>query len=428
MSAVELVIWSLAAGAIGMVLLFNLAELAITRSVAALQSTAYLALALLFVLLLSGLASLWTGLSPRGLRIAQVLIGPACNALGHHWIRGWLSASQRDGIMETLLRAAAAGSVVAGLLCLALPKPQQLPAAAAICLLNSALLLWMTVRAFTLGDRLAAGMAVACAIVLPAVAGLYALALGVQEAAQLAVQALIALCAVFWTAVVGVMVWLRSHPHVLTRQEEASGRHRDPVTRLYSGIALVQKLIKAQRRRRRTRRDGAVIAVMVFDVDRIAVQVGASGVHEMFIAIGNRIQRQVGVVNPVGRYWDRCFVSLVETIHSPAWLRTLGLRVAATLRRPIEVRGRDGMPVEIRPDVGVGVVHLAPGHAPVEDILHDAQRIAEAARAMRSRAATLDPLTEEVVPVEEANLGPRRHGHANLVPHAVPALERASTA
>ena len=30
MSAVELVIWSLAAGAIGMVLLFNLAEVAIT--------------------------------------------------------------------------------------------------------------------------------------------------------------------------------------------------------------------------------------------------------------------------------------------------------------------------------------------------------------------------------------------------------------
>jgi hypothetical protein len=36
---------------------------------------------------------------------------------------------------------------------------------------------------------------------------------------------------------------------------------------------------------------------------------------------------------------------------------------------------------------------------------------------MRSRAAILDPRTGEVVPVEEANLGPRRHGH---VPHAAP--------
>lgn len=427
MSAVELAVWSLAAGAIGMVLLFNLAELAITRSVAALQSTAYLGLALLFVVLLSGLASLWDGLGPRALRTAQVLIGPACNALGHRWIRGWLSASQRDGIMETLLRVAAVGSVAAGLLCLALPEPQQLPAAAAICLVNSALLLWMTVRAFLLGDRLALGMAAACAVVFPAIVGLYAVALGPYEVG-VGLQAAIAACAVLWAALVGVMVWLRSHPHVLTRSEEASARHRDPVTRLYSGIALVQKLVKAQRRRRRTRRDGAVIAVMVFDVDRIAVQVGGSGVHEMFIAIGNRIQRQVGVVNPVGRYWDRCFVSLVETIHSPAWLRTLGLRVSASLRRPIEVRGLDGLPVEIRPDIGVGVVHLAPGSAPVEDILHDAQRIAEAARQMRSRAATLDPLTQDVVPVEMAQLGPRRSGHPTLVPHAVPPIERTRAA
>jgi GGDEF domain-containing protein len=424
MSALELVVWSLAVGAVGMVLLFNLAELVITRSAASLQSSAYVVLSLLFIGLLSGLAAVWTDWPTETLRAAQVLIGPLCNALGHHWIRGWLSASQRDGLMERVLRGAAIGSVVAGLLCLTLPVPQQLPAAAAICLLNTALLFWLSVRAFLLGDRLAVGMAVASALLLPAVAGLYAVALGLGT--SIAVQAGTAACAVLWNAVQGVMVWLRSHPHVLSRGEEVSAQQRDPVTRLYSGIALVQKLIKAQRRRRRTRRDGAVIAVMVFDVDRIAAQVGTSGVHEMFIAIGNRIQRQVGVVNPVGRYWDRCFVSLVETIHSPAWLRTLGLRVAASVRRPLEVRGRDGEQVEIQPDIGVGVVHLAPGNTPVEDILHDAQRIAEGARDMRSRAATLDRLTDEVVPVELANLGPRRHGHANLVPHAVPAVERAA--
>ena len=31
----------------------------------------------------------------------------------------------------------------------------------------------------------------------------------------------------------------------------------------------------------------------------------------------------------------------------------------------------------------------------------------------------LDPHSGEVVPVEKANLGPRRHGHAHLVPHAL---------
>jgi GGDEF domain-containing protein len=191
------------------------------------------------------------------------------------------------------------------------------------------------------------------------------------------------------------------------------------VTKLYSGIGLVQKLIKAQRRRRRTRRDGAVLAIMVFDVDRIAAQAGSAGVNEMFIRMAGRIQRQVGVINPVGRYYDSCFVSLVETIQSPAWLRTLGLRVASSLRRPIEVMATSGQRMELKADVGVGVVHLTQGSAAVEDILHDAQRMAQAARGMRSRAAILDPASGEVVPVEHASLGPRRHGHPGMIPHAL---------
>jgi GGDEF domain-containing protein len=418
---VEVVIWSMAAGAIGTVVLFGLAELVVARTVGGLQGTLYHVLALLFVFILSGLPrEVWPALDARVLRVAQVMIGPICNMLGNHWVRGWLGAHQRDGLMEAGLRWTAWTSPVAGLLCLLLPWPQQLPAAAAICLLNAALLFWLTTRGFLLGDRLAVGMVVGSGFALPAILGLYGVAMRLWEMPA-AVHVLFALSAVICTCCVSLMVWLRAHPHVLSRPEPESSLRHDPVTKLYSGIALVQKMIKAQRRRRRTRRDGAIVAVILFDVERIAAQAGPNGANELFIAIGARIQRQVGVVNPVGRYWDRCFVSLVETIPSPAWLRTLGLRVAANLRRPIEVGGPNGSRVELRPDIGVGVVHLVPGNTPVEDVLHDAQRIAEAARDMRSRAATLDPATGEVVPVEEANLGPRRRGHARGVPHATPA-------
>ena len=56
MSPVEVVIWSMATGAIGTVVLFGLAELAVSpRKAAGLQGTLYHALALLFVFLLSGL-------------------------------------------------------------------------------------------------------------------------------------------------------------------------------------------------------------------------------------------------------------------------------------------------------------------------------------------------------------------------------------
>jgi hypothetical protein len=72
------------------------------------------------------------------------------------------------------------------------------------------------------------------------------------------------------------------------------------------------------------------------------------------------------------------------------------------------VTGRDGEPVRLQVDVGVGLVHLAPRQAEVEDVLDDAQRLAEAARQMRSRAATADPLTGRTVAVEAAQLLSRR--------------------
>ena len=416
MSAQELAIWSMALGAIAAVTLARLADLFVRPSLAQSQGVAYHMTVFLLVLILSGVAGqVWPQLEGRQLHYAQVLAGPVCVGLSSFWIRGWLQAAQRDRTMSWVLRLSSLALPVVGLACLALPAAQQVPVAAALSLLGSSLTLWLTVRAWLMGDRLAPVMAAGCLLTLPAIAGMYAIAMGVPLGAW--GHAALALSAALSNGVTGFVLWRRDRHEWRTREEAAPSRF-DPVTKLYSGISLVQKLIKAQRRRKRTRRDGAVLAIMVFDVDRIAAQAGVAGVNEVFICIATRIQRQVGVVNPVGRYYDRCFVSLVETIHSRAWLRTLGLRVASNLRRPMEVTTPNGR-VEIKADIGVGVVHLSRGSAPVEDILHDAQRMAEAARAMRSRAAMLDPATGEVVAVEHANLGPRRHGSPHRVRHAL---------
>jgi len=419
MSALELMIWSMAVGAIGAVVAVGLTDLVQVRSPGAAQGLVYHLGTLLFVLLLSGvLREVAPALASPALHVAQVLIGPLCSALGNFWVRGWLSAHQRDRFMSVSLQVSALVTPVLGLACLALPTGQQLPAAAALCLTNTVLVFWLGLRGWLLGDRLALGIAMGCLLMLPALVGLYALAMGLPGIGA-GLRALFALCAALCAAVIGMMLWQRNRHERRVRPEEATPSQLDPVTKLYSGISLVKKLIKAQRRRRRTRRDGAVLAVLVFDTERVLAQAGSSGLNEMFIHLATRVQRQVGVVNPVGRYYDRCFITLVETIHSPAWLRTLGLRVASSLRRPIEVNGPDGQRVELRADIGVGVVHLTSDPADVEDILHDAQRMAEAARRTRSRTAMLDPQTGELVPVEHANLGPRRPGHAAQVPHVV---------
>jgi GGDEF domain-containing protein len=419
MSAPELMIWSMALGAIAATAVARAVDLAVRPSMSQARGVLYHVGVFLFVLIECGV--LQTTAQPRAgaFHVTQVLAGPTCIALSNLWIQGWLAAHQRDRVMAVGLNGSAIALPVAGFAVLALPLDQQLPVAASLTLLGGTLTLWLTVRAWLMGDRLAPVMAAGCLLTLPAIAGLYAMAMNLAQFTP-GWQALSAFCAALSNGTTGFALWRRDRHEWKARRLDGHVSQYDPVTRLHSGISLVRKLVNAQRRRRRTRRDGAVLAIIVFDVERVAAQVGSAGANEMFIAIAGRIQRQVGVINPVGRYWDRCFVSLVETLHSPAWLRTLGLRVSTSLCRPIEVTGLDGQRVEVRADIGVGVVHLPPQQTPVEDILHDAQRMAEAARRMPSRAAIMDPTTGEVVPVEAANLGPRRRGHAALVPHAEP--------
>lgn len=414
MNAQELAIWSMALGAIAAVALARVADLIARPTRSQSQGVAYHAIVFLLVLILSGVAArLWPAADAALVQAAQVLAGPVCVGISNFWIRGWLGAAQRDALMSWLLRAWAILSPTAGLACLALPMASQLPAAAAVSLFGGVLTAWLTVRAALMGDRLAPVMAAGCLLTVPAIAGMYALAMNLPGTG-VGLHALLALCAAASNALTGFALWRRDRHQWRTRSEGVPSSRFDPVTKLHGGVSLVHKLIKAQRRRGRTGRDGALLAVLVFDVDRIAAQAGTAGVNEMFICIASRIQRQVGVVNPVCRYYERCFVSLVESIQSPSWLRTLGLKVATSLRRPMQVMTATGERIEIKADVGVGVVHLSRSTSAVEDILHEAQRMAQAARGMRSRAAILDPATGRIIPVEQADLGPRRAVHSQL--------------
>ncbi len=413
MNVQELAVWSMALGSIAAVALARTADLVARPSISQLQGVAYHSAVFLLVLILSGvLRQLAPVIDPGVMQVAQVLAGPICVGLSDLWIRSWLNAAQRDHIMSAVLRGSAVMLPLAGLTCLALPRAQQLPAAGAISLVGGLLTLWLAARAWRLGDHLAPVMTVGCLLTLPAIAGLYLMAMELPDLG-LSAHVAVAVCAALCNGFTGFVLWRRDRHERRTRMEHDTPLQFDPVTQLHTGASLVRKLVRAQRRRRHTRHDGAVLAIVVFDVGRIVEQAGAAGVNEMFVCMASRIQRQVGVVNLVGRYYDRCFVSLVETIQSPAWLRTIGLRVASSLRRPMELTSPSGHRVEIRADVGVGVVHLLPGPAAVEDVLDDAQRMAEAARAMRSRAAIRDPATGRAVPVEQADLGGRWHGRAH---------------
>jgi GGDEF domain-containing protein len=407
------IMWSLALGAIGAVLLARLGTAVLRPSRSQWHAVGYHLTVGLLVLLESGLAAQWPLLAPLA-RPAQVVAGPLCVGLSNGWIRLWLEAERRDRFMADSLLASAFLLPLAGVACLVLAPAQQLPAAAAIALVGAVLTLWSTLQAWSLGDRLAALMSAGCALMLPALAGLYAHA--ADDMFPVALTAAAAGCAALGNGLTGLALWRREQQAARAREDTLDAT-MDPVTRLETGATLVHKLVKSQQRRRRTGRPGMVLAVRLFGLQALATRFGQGAVHDLMLQVAARIQRQAGLVNPVARYWDQCFVVLVESIESPGCLRSLGLQMAAALREPLQVRGPALEIVDIKPDCGVGVVQLATGAEHEEDILHAVEELALVARGMGSRAATFDPAIGIPVPLEQAQLdearGARRSEAAN---------------
>lgn len=424
MNTLALVVWSMALGAIAAVALARVGDLVARPSASQVRTLVFHGAVFLLVLVESGVLRQLAHPGADRLRVLQVLAGPLCVGLSNFWIYGWLSAGERDRLMASALRLSAIALPLLAVAALAAHPSRQLPIAALLSLVGSGLTCWVTFRAWTIGDRLALLMALGCLFTIPAIGGLYALAMGLGRWG-LGFHVAVAVAAVLSNALTGHVLWRRLLRRWRTR-ETGSVPAIDPVTKVHSSAALVQRLVQAQKRRRRTRREGALLAVTVFEPERLVTLVGTAGLNEVWMAIAARIQREIGVVNPVGRYWDRCFVALAETIPTRAWLRTVSLRVAASLRQPVEVTGRDGEPVRVRVDFGLGAVHLGPRAGEVEDVLDEVQRLAEAGRGLRSRAATVDPLTGTPVAVEEARFPqrPTARRPAPLPPRSVAALHR----
>ncbi len=222
MTAVEIMVWSLALGAIGAVTLVRLVDLATRPSVSHAQSTGFHFTVLVFVALLSGLVELLEPApDPELLEAAQVVAGPLCVGLSAFWIVGWLNARHREKLMARTLRLAALLTPVASLATFLLPANFQLPAAGALSLLTASLTLWLIWRTSLMGDPLAPVMALGCLLTLPAIAGLYATAMQIP-AVTLAWQGAFAVCAAVANGLTGYALWRRDAHDWGVRHEPAA--------------------------------------------------------------------------------------------------------------------------------------------------------------------------------------------------------------
>jgi GGDEF domain-containing protein len=309
------------------------------------------------------------------------------------------------------------------LLALAWPDPRQaLEGVAVGAIVAAVLAFWLTLRAWLLGDRFAMPMALACAVMIFAVLGLFGLALGALPN-HLLLESLAALCAAAYVMLISHTMMRRYAEYRRMSRALAASREKDLLTQLWTGVAFIRKVDDAVARARRNRKEMAVICVEIYNTAQLRQEFGHNGLEQVIYGMAARIRPLGGTASAVGRYSDTSFVVVLDSIKQPSYLRTVGLRLAVSVRRPYMLNAFSSDPREFKADVGVGIARVASGrearkrHANTthagefdsfsiaQDVLHEAAEVALAAKQFNSRAAILDGYSRKAIALESAELG-----------------------
>lgn len=357
MTGVESLIWSAYTGAFAMLILGSVFVASYHRTVSSTQHVIWLAVCCLTSLSINGvLPGTVLGMRETDLHLLKIVSGPACVALSALWVRSWLGVRHRSRAIDLSLITVAVGCILLGGACLLLPVTLQFTASTGITLLGILALALLCLGAGYLGDQLAWLMA-SVAIVLLVVLGFkYALALGALQG--LWVHVFVACGSIMSMMTASLLLWNRSHKEFqLTRNDRLSSQH-DLMTGLDNGMTIVKKILEAQKRLKLRSAEGTVLAVMVLNLEALSLQVGLPGVQELLFRAAARVRRTSGLINPVGRYFDRCFIVVLETVRTPADAADMAAALKYSLTRPMEIQGLHGEMQSLTLEVSVGSVRL----------------------------------------------------------------------
>ena len=382
MNSVESLIWSAHAGGFAMLILLSIGVACVHRTVSAAQQVLWLALCGLAVMSLNGLLRMVVSdMTQADHEALQIVAGPACNALSALGLRSWLGIQRRHHRIDLALMLTAGLSLLAGLACLALPQAQQLRRSVEVSLAGLLSILLLCGWAAMLGDRFAVAMTLAIGGLLGVFSLQCALALGLLQGFELhAAAAFGNLCCML---AISVLLWLRSQREYETQRVQSTSTTHDMATGLYNGKTIIRKILNAQRRLKLRIGEGAVLVVMVVDPEALETQIGRHGIHEVLVRAGARVRREAGLINPVGRYFDRCFIVLLETLRSPDDVQSMTLTLTSALAQPIIVRGVHGETQSVVLNVGVGSARLT-YQSDIAAVLHRAQEAAHSAASLHS--------------------------------------------
>ena len=197
--------------------------------------------------------------------------------------------------------------------------------------------------------------------------------------------------------------------------------NKDLLTQLITGHALVAQVSASIQRAKRSRKEVAVVCIEIFNTKVLQKEYGAHALEEVIYTLAARLNKAAGAVVPVGRFTDTSFVVILDSLKQTSQLRTIGLRLASSARRPYVLHPFSADTRDFRADIGVGIARVAPASArtrheqtsfgnsqsasSTDEALHDAAELAQWARTVASRCAIVDGITRRQMAVEDADLG-----------------------
>lgn len=382
MDTPELVVWSAMLGGLATLAAFALVDALIRRSIAAWRAFIFVGLTGAVCILLTGLTqTLFPDFPLHLLRVLQASLGLFSGALVLVYLRLWLGPMRDDPIVGWSTGLGIASLALAGciLALLTLHSPPEqwhglLRAAAIVNGLAAVPPAVASVRAATLGDRLAWGMVGATGLLVVMVAGLYARALDV-EGLGIVTWTLTALSTIAFFMVGTYLGLRRDRANRQLERLAALAQGADAATGLPHRSVLLSKVDDAIWRSARMNQECTVICLHLQNLYELAEIVGHHADQQILSAMSARIRRSVGFRHVVGLYHPRCFVVVISTDAKSRLVEKTLQRLRYLMTKPLQVRGLDDGIHPFVPRFGFGSVKVTADNADPASLVDQAERL-----------------------------------------------------
>lgn len=383
MDFLETIIWSAMLGGLLTLATVAIADVVVSRSLAAWRGLAFMLLTGSSCVVLSGLPEdVFPYMPALTVLIFKASLGPLSGALALTYLGQWLGVAAEDKwVHRTIVWGSglliAAGVFLAAFLVIGQGNDPStfLMIAALVNCVSVLLATFASARAAQLGDPLARWMVVACLLLATSVAGLVSHSLN-QVSSGPWVWSITALSTVgFFLVVVALGATRNRQARQLERLSSLS-RGLDPATGLPRGSVLLSKVDDAFWRSARLNTDSAVICLHLRNLYELSDVAGHTADQQILTVVTARVRRAVGFRCVVGLYHPRCFVVVLSAVTQPKSVQRTVERLRHLLGKPLNVIGLNEQNHVFTPQFLLGMLMVSASGADPATTIDQAERIA----------------------------------------------------